>query len=96
MTRRTGFSRLTKGLFIGCVLGAAAAVLYTSRSVAGIRSDISGNNVRFQVRRRPTIAARVEMNYERGKRLRPTIGWLAVFVLSSAVAMISDLRLKKL
>lgn len=75
---KDGFSSLAKVLFIGSVLGVAAAVLYTSRSVAGIRSDISGDSVRFQVRRRPTI------------------GWLAVFILASAVRIISDVKMKKL
>lgn len=93
---RNGFSGLAKGLFVGSVLGAAVAFLYAPRRVAGIRSDISDEGVRFQIRDRPLSATRIEKSFERGKRLKPTIGWLAIFILASAVATISDLRLKKL
>ena len=92
---RNGFSRLAKGLLVGSVLGVAAVFLVAYRSVAGIRRDISGEGVRFQLWGRPPSATSIEERVETGKRLAPTIGWLAIFILSSAVAVISDLRLKK-
>lgn len=94
--KRNGFSRLAKGLLAGCVLGVAAVFLGAYRSVAGIRSDIAGEGARLQPWGRPPSATSIEERVKTGKRLAPTIGWLALFILSTAVAVISDSRLKKL
>jgi gas vesicle protein len=90
-----GFSALAKGLVIGSVLGAAAAFLYAPRDRAEIRSDISEEGVRSQFRGRPPFRTRIKKSFERGRHLRPSIGWLVISILASAVARISDLRSKK-
>ncbi|HCA79660.1 MAG TPA: hypothetical protein DEP53_08000 [Bacteroidetes bacterium] len=92
---RNDFSGLAKGVFVGSILGAAVAVLYAPKGSAGIRGDIPEEGLRFQLRSRLPFAARVNRSFEKGKRLKPTVGWLAIFILASAAAMISDLRLKK-
>lgn len=90
-----GFSALAKGLVIGSVLGAAAAFLYAPRGRAGFRSDISEEGEPSQLRGRPPFGTRIEESYERGKHLRPSIGWLVFSILASVVARISDSRSKK-
>jgi hypothetical protein len=93
---RNSFSSLAKGLLVGSVLGAAAAFLYAPRGRAGIRNVISEEGVRFQLRGRPPFTTRIEKSFERGKHLRPSIGWLVISILASTVTLIFDSRLKKL
>jgi hypothetical protein len=52
------------------------------------------NRVRIEAQWRRL--SRVEKNIETGKPPKRSIGWLVVFYFASAVAMISDLRLKKI
>jgi len=90
-----GFSSFAKGLFVGGLLGTAVALLYALRRGAGLRSDIPQEGVWSQGRYRPLSTTRVEKIIERGRLVRPTIGWLVVFSVASAVAMIAGLRMKK-
>jgi gas vesicle protein len=91
-----GFSSFAKRLFVGSLLGAAVALLYALKSGTGLRSDIPQEGVRFQSRYRPLSTTRVEKIIETGKLVKPTIGWLVIFSIASAVAMVSDLRMKKI
>jgi hypothetical protein len=96
MTRNgNGFSNFAKRLFVGGLLGAAVALLYAPRSGIGLRSDIPQGGVRFQRRFRPLARTRVDESIESGNLVKPSIGWLAVFYVASAVAVISRLRMKK-
>lgn len=91
----SGFSSFAKRLFVGGLLGAAVALLYAPRSGTGLRSDIPPEGVRFQRRFRPLSRTRVEESIESGNLVKPSIGWLVVFYVASAVAVISRLRMKK-
>lgn len=93
---RNSFSNLAKGLFVGSVLGAAAAFLYAPRGRAGIRSNIREEGARSRLRGRPPLGKRIEKSFERGKHLRPSIGWLVISILASAATRIFDSRLKQL
>lgn len=90
------FSSFAKRLFVGSLLGAAVALLYAPRSGTGLRSDIPQEGVRSQRRYRPLSTTRVEKIIETGKLVKPSIGWFVIFYFASAVAMISDLRMKKI
>ncbi|MBF8296943.1 MAG: hypothetical protein HW389_3488 [Bacteroidetes bacterium] len=91
----SGFPSFAKRLFVGGLLGAAVALLYAPRSRTGLRSDIPQEGVRFQRRYRPLSTARVEEIIETRKLVRPTIGWLMIFVAASAVSMIADLKMNR-
>jgi hypothetical protein len=91
---RNDFARLAKGLFVGGLLGVAAAVLYAARRGMGLRGDISKEGVRVTIRDRPLPSIRDETIMETGKRVGPAIGWSVVFILASAVAMVSNFKMK--
>lgn len=92
---KNGVSGLVKGLFIGGLLGASAAVLYMARNGATHRSTFSKGGVRVRLQDRPSESARAELIVEPGKPGRPTFGWLALSIVASVVAMISDFRMRK-
>ena len=90
---RNGFSSFAKGLLVGSVLVAAFALLYAPGNGIRLRSDIPLEVVRSQRRYRPLAAMKTEKALEAHK---PGIGWRMIFYFASAVAMISDLRVKKI
>jgi hypothetical protein len=90
----SGFSSLAKGLFIGTLLGGTAAVLYASRRGIGLHGDISKEGVRVSIRGRPRSPIRGETIMETGKRVGPALGWSVIFILASAVAMVSNFKMK--
>jgi hypothetical protein len=95
INKRIGYSSIAKGLFVGIVVGTAAALLYVSRSKTRFRIDIPLESGRIQRRNQSLSETRVETNIETEKPAKRSIGWLVAFYFASAVAMISDWRLKK-
>jgi hypothetical protein len=66
------------------------------RSETGLRSDIPQEGDRSQGGYRPLSTTRVEKVIETGKLVKPSIGWRVMFYFASAVAMISDWRMKRI
>ena len=95
MNKGIGFLSIAKGLFVGIVVGTAVGLLYVSRSRTGFRIDLPPQSGRIQTRNQTLSDMRVETHVEAEKPAKRSIGWLVAFYLASAVAMISDLRLKK-
>lgn len=94
--KRNNFSGFAKGLFVGGLVGAVVAFLYVPKNRKGLRSDVPQDGVRSQGQHWPLSTTRVEKFIETEKLAKPSIGWLATFYVASAVAMISNLRMKKI
>ncbi len=90
-----GFSGLEKGILIGGVLGAAAALLFAPRSGMELGSDIPKEGGRIRHMHLPLSTTRVEKISETERPVKPRIGWRVMFYLASALAMFADLRIKK-
>jgi hypothetical protein len=90
-----GFSGLEKGILIGGVLGAAATLLFASRSGMELGNDIPKESGRIRHLHLPLSTTRVEKISETEKPVMPRIGWRVIFYLASALAMFADLRIKK-
>ena len=96
MTRNgNGPHRLTKGLFVGGLLGAAVGLLYALKGGMELRSEISQEGIQSERRHRPFFTSRAEEFIVTGKSGKAGIGWLATFLVASVVAMIADVRIKK-
>jgi hypothetical protein len=87
--------RLIKGLLMGGLLGGALVCLYALGGGAELGSEIRQKGIRSQRRYRPFFATRVEKTDETVRPAKPSIGWLATFVLAAVVAMIADVRIEK-
>ncbi|HLF20164.1 MAG TPA: YtxH domain-containing protein [Bacteroidota bacterium] len=90
-----GSSGFAKGLFVGGLLGTAAAWLYTPKSGTKLRVEIPREGVRSEKRNRPLSTTRVEQIVETGKPVKPAAGWRVMYYVASAVALISNFRMKK-
>jgi gas vesicle protein len=90
-----GFSSFAKGLFVGIVVGAAVVLMYVPRRRTFFRRYVPLDSARFQRRYQALPETTVEENSETGNRAKRNIGLLLVFLLISAVAKISGLRVNR-
>lgn len=90
----SGFSSLAKGLFIGTLLGGTVAVLYASRRGIGLRGNISKEGVHLSAQDHPVPPTTSETIIQTGNRIGPAVGWSVAFILASAVAMVSNFKMK--
>ena len=90
----SGFRRLTKGLFVGGLLGGVLGFLYAVGGGAKLGSKIAQRGIRPQRRSRPFLLSKVEKTNENVKPDKASVGWFATFVLAQVVAIIADKRMK--
>ncbi len=90
-----GSSGFAKGLFVGGLLGTAAAWLYTPKGGRELRAEIPREGVRSDKRNRQLSTTRDDQSVETGKPVKPATGWRVMYYVASAVAMISNFRMKK-
>ncbi|MGB2867642.1 MAG: YtxH domain-containing protein [Bacteroidota bacterium] len=89
-----GFSSFATGLFVGSVLGVGAALLYAPRRGARMFKPLPQES---ELRRPydPPTPESAEKATEKKTVVKSSFGWRMMYYAASAVAMISDWRMKK-
>ena len=90
-----GFSRLAKGLLAGALLGAGITLLHASRNGTRPGRNLPRWDDPPQQRNQELVPTETKGEIDTGARVKSGKGWRMMFYVASAVAMISDWKMKK-
>jgi hypothetical protein len=91
----SSFSRLAKGLLAGALVGAGITLLHASRNGTRLGRNLPQWDDPPQQRNQSLSPTEDEREIGATARAKTGNGWRVVFYVASAVAMISDWKMKK-
>jgi len=91
----SSFTRFAKGVFVGGLAGAVAALLYVNRKAGGSGSIQVPESIEMQSPDLRLSAAGSEVVIETGTPARSSVGWRVLRSLLYTVLIMANVRIKK-